>query len=67
MAKQRGTDVGKAHIGMDISDPEPDFAAIARGMGMFAVGPIDQPEEVADALQRAIEVYRAASLLWSTY
>ena len=58
MAKQRGTDVGKAHIGMDISDPEPDFAAIARGMGMFAVGPIDQPEEVADALQQALEVVK---------
>ena len=58
MAKLRGTDVDKAHIGMDISDPEPDFATIARGMGMFAVGPIDQPEEVADALRQALEVVK---------
>ena len=59
MAKQRGTDLDKAHIGMDISDPEPDFATIARGMGMFAVGPIDQPEGVAEALQQALEVVKA--------
>ena len=58
MAKQRGTDVDRAHIGMDISDPEPDFATIAQGMGMFAIGPIDQPERVADALQQALEVVK---------
>ena len=59
MAKQRGTDVEKAYIGMDISDPEPDFAAIATGMGMFALGPIDQPEEVGDALRQALEVVKS--------
>jgi acetolactate synthase-1/2/3 large subunit len=58
MASQRGTDVDKAHIGMDISDPEPDFATIARGMGVFAVGPIHEPEQVADALQKALEVVK---------
>ena len=58
MAKLRGTDVDKAHIGMDISDPEPDFAAIANGMGVFAIGPIDQPGDVKDALQQALEVVK---------
>lgn len=59
MARQRGTDEGKAHIGMDIFDPEPDFATIAQGMGMWAEGPIDQPEEVAPALRRALEVVKS--------
>ena len=30
MAKLRGTDEAKAHIGMDLFGPEPDFAALAR-------------------------------------
>jgi acetolactate synthase-1/2/3 large subunit len=59
MAKQRGTDVEKAYIGMDITDPDPDFATIARGMGMFALGPIDEPEAVAAALLEALEVVKA--------
>ena len=59
MAKQRGTDVDKAYIGMDISDPAPDFATIARGMGMFALGPIEEPDAVADALVEALEIVKS--------
>ncbi len=39
---------------MDLDDPPPDFASLARSMGWYAEGPIDQPGEVAAALQRAI-------------
>ena len=35
MAHLRGTDVDKAHIGMDIFDPEPDFATLAKSMGVW--------------------------------
>ena len=54
MAKQRGTPVDRAYIGMDLDDPPPDFASLARSMGWYAEGPIDQPGDVAAALQRAI-------------
>ena len=54
MAKQRGTPVNRAHIGMDLDDPAPDFAGLARAMGWYAEGPIDQPGDIADALKRAI-------------
>jgi acetolactate synthase-1/2/3 large subunit len=54
MAKLRGTPLERAYIGMDMTDPDPDFAAMARSMGWYAEGPIDQPGEVAAALQRAI-------------
>ena len=54
MAKLRGTDESKAHIGMDLFGPEPDFAALARAMGCYGDGPIDQPKEVRPALERAI-------------
>ena len=54
MAKQRGTPVARAHIGMDLDDPPPDFASLARSLGWYAEGPIDQPGDVAAALKRAI-------------
>jgi acetolactate synthase-1/2/3 large subunit len=54
MAKLRGTPLERAHIGMDMSDPDPDFASMARAMGWYAEGPIDKPGDVAAALKRAI-------------
>jgi acetolactate synthase-1/2/3 large subunit len=55
MARQRGTPPERAHIGMDLDDPAPDFAALARSMGWYAEGPISRPDEVGPALRRAIE------------
>ena len=54
MAKQRGTPVERAHIGMDMSDPDPDFATLAKSLGWYGEGPIDAPKKVAGALKRAI-------------
>jgi acetolactate synthase-1/2/3 large subunit len=54
MARLRGTPVERAHIGMDLSDPAPDFAAMAKSMGWYAEGPIEKPGDIAAALQRAI-------------
>jgi acetolactate synthase-1/2/3 large subunit len=59
MAKLRGTPVERAHIGMDMVDPAPDFASIAKAMGWYAEGPIDRPGDVAAALRRAIERVKA--------
>jgi acetolactate synthase I/II/III large subunit len=55
MAKLRGTPIERAHIGMDMVDPAPDFASMAKAMGWYAEGPIDRPADVAPALRRAIE------------
>jgi acetolactate synthase-1/2/3 large subunit len=54
MAQLRGTDESKAHIGMDLFGPEPDFGALARSMGCYGEGPIDKPEDVRPALLRAL-------------
>jgi acetolactate synthase-1/2/3 large subunit len=59
MAKLRGTPLERAHIGMDLDDPAPDFATLARSMGWHAEGPIDQPGDVAPALERAIARVKA--------
>ena len=59
MARQRGTPLERAHIGMDLVDPAPDFAAMAKSMGWYAEGPIEQPAEIPAALQRAIKRVKA--------
>ena len=38
IARHRGTPVERAHIGMDIMDPEVDFAGKACSMGWWAGG-----------------------------
>src|SRR4051794_24925800 len=59
MAKLRGTPVERAHIGMDMDDPAPDFASLAKAMGWYAEGPIDKPSGIAAALKRAIKRVKA--------
>jgi acetolactate synthase I/II/III large subunit len=54
MAKLRSTPLERAHIGMDLDDPAPDFAAMAKSMGWYAEGPIEKPADLAAALKRAI-------------
>jgi acetolactate synthase-1/2/3 large subunit len=58
MARQRGRAVERAHIGMDLFGPAPDFAGLARALGWHAEGPIERGEEVAEALRRAVAVVK---------
>jgi acetolactate synthase-1/2/3 large subunit len=55
LARQRGTNIERAYIGMDIFGPNVDFASIARGFGWYAEGPIEDPKEIKGAVQRAME------------
>ena len=54
MALTRGTDLRRAHIGMDLFGPAPDFAGLARSMGSWAEGPIKNADDLQPALQRAV-------------
>jgi benzoylformate decarboxylase/acetolactate synthase-1/2/3 large subunit len=56
IARQRGTDVERAYIGMEIHKPPPDFAAVARALGWHGEGPIEDPEQVQAAVRRAAEI-----------
>ncbi|HZR95086.1 MAG TPA: thiamine pyrophosphate-binding protein [Gaiellaceae bacterium] len=56
IARARGTDVSRAYIGMEIDKPAPDFAAVARALGWYGEGPIDDPDKVQAAVRRAAEV-----------
>ena len=59
MARLRGTDEAKAHIGMDLFGPAPDFGALARSMGVWGEGPIENPKDVRPALLKALEVVKS--------
>jgi len=54
MARVRGTPLERANIGMDMRGPSPDFAGLARSMGWYAEGPIEDGCELGPALRRAI-------------
>jgi thiamine pyrophosphate-dependent acetolactate synthase large subunit-like protein len=58
MANRHNRGVTTAHIGTTIDNPNVDFASIAQGMGVHAQGPITNPNDLAPALKRAIEVVK---------
>ena len=56
MARQRGTPIENAWIGMEIDRPAPDFATVARALGWHGEGPVERPDELAPAIERAVAV-----------
>jgi benzoylformate decarboxylase/acetolactate synthase-1/2/3 large subunit len=55
LARQRGTPRDRAGIGMAIDTPAPDFAAIARGFGWSATGPVTDPAVIRPAVRAAAD------------
>lgn len=55
-ADQRGRSRENAHVGTEIDDPPPDYAALARSLGWYAEGPLTKGEDLQVALRRAIRV-----------
>ncbi len=62
LARQRGTPLERAYIGMEIDRPAPDFAALARSFGWHAEGPTDDPAQVEPLVRRAAEHVLATGL-----
>jgi acetolactate synthase-1/2/3 large subunit len=58
MANRHNRGIDRAHIGTTFEDPAIDFSKIAQGMGIYAEGPITDPNELAPALKRAIAVVK---------
>ena len=56
LAKLRGSDLSRAHIGVDIDAPAPDFALLARAFGWHATGPIEDPDAIGAAVAAAARV-----------
>jgi acetolactate synthase-1/2/3 large subunit len=58
MANRHNRGIDRAHIGTTFEDPAMDFAKLAQSMGVYAEGPITDPNELAPALRRAIAVVK---------
>ena len=54
--RQRGVD--RAGIGCVITDPNINYALVAKGMGVYSEGPIEDPNELGAALRRAVAVVK---------
>ena len=53
--RQRGLD-GSAKVGNVFEDPLIDYAAMAKSMGVWSSGPIEDPGELGPALTKALDV-----------
>jgi hypothetical protein len=58
MAGRRMRGATTAHVGTTIKEPNIDYATVAKGMGVYAEGPITDPKELGPALRRAIAVVK---------
>ena len=56
-ARNRGVD--RAPIGTTITDPNIDYAQMAKAYGMYAEGPIERPADLGPALRRGVERVKA--------
>jgi acetolactate synthase-1/2/3 large subunit len=58
VAAKTNRDVRRAGIGNDLTDPNIDYAALARAYGVHGIGPIENPNDLGPALKRAIDVVK---------
>jgi acetolactate synthase-1/2/3 large subunit len=59
MANRHMRGIDRPHIGTTLREPFIDYAKIAQGMGVQAVGPITDPKDLAPALKRAIAIVKS--------
>jgi acetolactate synthase-1/2/3 large subunit len=58
MAARHERGIENAHIGTTITDPNVDYATVARGFGVHGEGPITDPNELGPAIKRALAVVK---------
>ncbi len=58
VANRRNRGFGRAGIGTEITNPNIDYASVARGLGVYSEGPIEKPSDLRGALHRALAVVR---------
>jgi acetolactate synthase I/II/III large subunit len=59
MANLRDRVLNDGPLGTLIGRPFIDYAKLAQSMGMYSIGPINDPKEVGPALKRALQVVKA--------
>jgi len=58
MAARAERGIDRANIGTAISDPNIDYAMLAKAYGVYSAGPIENPKDLAPAIRKAIEVVK---------
>ena len=58
IANRRNRGIDRLGIACGISDPNINFAMMAKSMGVYAEGPIDNPKDLGAALKRAVAVVK---------
>jgi thiamine pyrophosphate-dependent acetolactate synthase large subunit-like protein len=58
MAARAERDVSRVGIGNDLTDPNIDYASLAKAYGMVGIGPIEHVADLGPALKKALDVVR---------
>jgi acetolactate synthase-1/2/3 large subunit len=58
MAARRSRGMANVHIGTELRNPDIDFAMMAKSMGVYAEGPITDPNDLRPAIRRALAVVK---------
>jgi thiamine pyrophosphate-dependent acetolactate synthase large subunit-like protein len=58
MALRANRGIDRAHIGTTITNPDINYATMAKAYGMYSDGPLDNPSEIGPAIRRALEVVK---------
>jgi acetolactate synthase-1/2/3 large subunit len=58
MANRHNRGIDRTRIGTAIDDPYIDFSKLAQSMGLYAEGPITNPNDLGPAIRRAIAVVK---------
>ncbi len=58
VARHRGRDEANASVGTELDRPAPDFAAVARALGWYAEGPVEDARAVGPAVNRALRAVK---------
>ncbi len=66
VAGARGRPLENRWVGLQIRDPDPDLAALARSLGLRGVGPLEAPGELAAALDGAVADVAGGQRSWLT-
>jgi acetolactate synthase-1/2/3 large subunit len=59
MAARHGRGITKTDIGTTITNPDVDYATVAKGFGVYGEGPIADPSQLGPALKRAVAVVKS--------
>ncbi len=58
MAARAERGIDRANIGTEITDPNIDYATLAKAYGVYSEGPIANPNDLGPAIRRAIAVVK---------